>query len=160
MSSPLRRRPLMANELETQGAGYRRRLDELDTHRIAEAVGDRMTDEGASGLIEAKILVADGARRNKAIRAGFVEFDEQAGAGDAGNVPVERGADAIGQEVCDQPVRRLALGLHGAAFGSGNVGGDFGERSCVNDFRQAVAAEFSGADQGAMHDEIGIAADR
>ena len=59
----------------------------------------------------------------------------------------------------DQPVVGLALGLHGAALGGRNLRGDFGQRRVVLAFRQAVGAEFSGADQPAMHDQVGIAAD-
>ena len=75
-------------------------------HRIAEPVRHRAADKGAAGFVEAEIFVADGARRDKAVGAGLVELDEQAGARDAGNMPVECRADAVGQKMRDQPVRR------------------------------------------------------
>src|SRR5271154_1360414 len=99
LSSPLRRGFVMANKLETQRSRNRRRFDQLDRDRIAEPVGQRAADEGAPGFVKAEIFIADQARRNKAVGAGLVELDEQSGAGDAGNVAVESGADAIGEEM-------------------------------------------------------------
>ena len=58
-------------------------------------------------------------------------FDEQAGAGDAGNAAVEGRADAVGEEMRDQPVGGLALGLHGAPLGGGDLRGDFGQLRSV-----------------------------
>ena len=59
----------------------------------------------------------------------------------------------------DEPVHRLALRRHGAALGGGDARGDLGEfgRRRVG---QGAFAELQRADQGAMHDEIGVAADR
>ncbi len=162
LSSPVAARSAdrWPHELETQRAGDRRRLDQFDGHRIAEPVGYRAPDKSAARFVEAEIFVADGARRNKTVGAGLVEFDEQAGAGDAGNMAVESGADPVGQKMRDEPVRRFALGLHGAAFGGGNIGGDFGKRAHIHVVGWPSAPSFSGADQSAVHDEIGIAADR
>src|ERR1700724_3275397 len=104
VSSLLLRRAGMAHELETQGAGDRRGLDQLHGHRIAEPMGVGMADERAGAFVKTKIFAADKARRDEAVGAGVVELDEQAGAGDAGNMTVEGGADAIGEEMRDQPV--------------------------------------------------------
>ena len=71
------------------------------------------------------------ARRHEAVGAGIVELDEQAGAGDAGNAALEGRADAVGEEMRDQPVDGLALGRHGAALGRGDLRGDFGQRCHV-----------------------------
>src|SRR6202051_1035558 len=93
MSSLLLRRARMAHELETQGAGDRRGLDQFHTDRIAEPMGFGMADERAGGFVKTKIFVADESRRDEPVGAGVVELDEQAGAGDAGNMAVEGGAD-------------------------------------------------------------------
>jgi hypothetical protein len=107
-----------------------------------------------------EILIADETRRYQAVGAGFIKLDEQAGAGDPGNVPVEGGADAIGEEMRDQPVGGFALGFHGAPLGGRNVGGDFSKRARLGRFGQSIRSELLRADQRAMHDKIGIAADR
>ena len=88
------------------------------------------------------------------------QLHEQAGAVHAGDAAVEGGADAVGEEMRDQPVVGLALGQHGAALGGGNLRGDFGQRLDVGGLGQAVVAELERADQPAMHDQVGIAADR
>ena len=148
-------------DLEPQRAGDRRGLDKPYGDRIAQAVGCRAADKGVGGFVVAEVFVApDGARRDEAVGAGLVELDEQARARDARYVAVEGGADPVGEEVRDQPVGGLALGLHGAALGGGNAGGDFRQRTDVGALRQPVGAELLRADQGAMHDQVGVAADR
>ena len=90
----------------------------------------------------------------------LVELDEQAGAGDAGDAALEGGADAVGEEMRDQPVVGLALGHHGAALGGGNLRRDLGQLLAVGALGQRAVAELERADQPAMHDQIGVAADR
>src|ERR1700692_2659358 len=138
MSSLLLRRARMAHELETQGAGDRRGLDQLHGDRIAEPMGFGMANECAAAFVKAEIFVADEARRNETVGAGVVELDEQAGAGDAGYMAVEGRADPVGQKVRDQPVGGLALRLHGAALGGGNAGGDLGQRRHIDIFGKSV----------------------
>src|SRR5689334_1569174 len=125
MSSPLRgsrRTPGMAaDQPEAQCAGDRSGLNELDSDRIAEPVRFRTAHESAACLVKAEILLADAARRNKTIGTGFVEFDEKPGTRHPRNVPVENRTDAIGQKMRDQSIGGFALGLHGPAFGRGNV---------------------------------------
>jgi hypothetical protein len=70
MSSLLLGRVRMAHELETQGAGDRRGLDQLHGHRIAKPMGVVMADEGAAGFVKTEILVADEARRDETVGAG------------------------------------------------------------------------------------------
>ncbi len=111
-------------------------------------------------LVVAEIFVADGARRHEAVGAGVVELHEQAGAGDAGDAALEGGADAVGEEMRDQPVVGLALGHHGAALGGGDLRGDLGQLLAVGRSRAAAVAELERADQPAMHDQVGVAADR
>src|SRR5262245_37809143 len=94
------------DELEAQGAGDRRRLDQPHGDRIAESVGyaTAIADHGVAVLVVAEIFVAaDGARRNEAVGAGVVELDEQAGAGGAGDVTLEGGADSVGKKMGEQP---------------------------------------------------------
>jgi hypothetical protein len=128
----------MPHKPETQCAGNRRCLNQFDGHRIAKPVGSRIADERAARFVKAEIFIADVARWNKAVRASFVEFDEQAGAGDSRNMSIEYGADPIGKEMCDQPIGSLALGLHGAALGDRNIGGNFAERTRVSVIREPV----------------------
>src|SRR5579872_4116326 len=145
---------------KAQRAGDRGRFDKLDGDRITEPMRGRAADESAAGLVKTEVLLADSARRNKTIGAGFVELDEQTGPGYPRNMAVENRADAVGQEMGDQAIGGLALGFHGAAFGRRNVGGDFGKAAGIGAVRQAISAKLERTDQGAMDDQIGIAADR
>ena len=54
------------------------------------------------------------------------------GAGRAGNVPLERCADPVGEEMGEQPIECFALRLHGAPLGGGDLRADFGERRDVS----------------------------
>ena len=118
VSSPFACGRRIAHQPETQRTGDRRRLDQFDGYRIAKPVGGRLANERMGSVIVTEIFVANVTRRDQTIGAGFVEFDEQAGAGDAGNVAVESRANAVGQKVRDQPVGGLAFGLGGAPLGS------------------------------------------
>ena len=111
-------------------------------------------------FLVAEKLVADRARRNEAVRACAVELDEQAGSRHPRNPALKRGADPVGEVVRDQPVVGLALGLHGAPLGGGNLRRDLAQRAAVLVGRRAVIAEVLRADQRAMHGEVGVAADR
>ena len=71
---------MLIDQPEPQRAGNRRRFDQLDRNRVAETMRCRTADEGASRLLKPEILFADVARRDKPVRAGFVELDKQAGA--------------------------------------------------------------------------------
>ena len=82
----------------------------------------------------AVIVVAEGARRDEAVGAGLVELHEQAGARDAADAALEDRADAVGEEMRDQPVDRLALGLHGAPLGGRDARRDFVQRRHVMAF--------------------------
>ena len=121
----------LGQKLEAQRAGNRRRFHQLDGDAVAEPVGlaGAVADHGVAGLVVAEIFVADGARRHEAVGAGLVQLHEQAGAGDAGDAALESGADAVGEEMRDQPVIGLALGHHGAALGGGNLRADLGQRA-------------------------------
>ena len=65
----------------------------------------------------------------------------------------------VGQVRRDQPVLGLALGRHRAPLGPRNAFGDVGQRMRRR-VRQAARAEIQGANQRAMDDEVGVAADR
>ena len=56
----------------------------LHRDAIAEPVGlaGRAADHGVAVLVILEIVIADGARRNESVRAGFVKLHEQPGAGD------------------------------------------------------------------------------
>ena len=73
--------------------------------------------------------------------------------------PVELGADLAGEELRQQPVGRLALGQHGAPLGGRDVLGDAGQLA-ASASRQPILAEAERRDQGAVDDQVGIAADR
>ena len=69
------------------------------------------------------------------------------------------GADPVAHMGGDQPVHRLALGRHRAPLGRRNALGDVGEFARAQVLEPA-GAEVQRADQRAMDDEIGVAADR
>ena len=164
MSSPLcrtcRAPRMLIDQPEVQRSGDRRRLDEFDGDGIAEPVRRGAADKGAACLVKAKIFLADAASRNETVGAGLVEFDKESGARDRGNVAVENRADAVGQEMGDQPIGGFTFGFHGPAFGSGDVRRNLGKPARIGVVRQAVGPELERADQRAMDNEIGIAADR
>ena len=105
MSSPLggarRAAGVLTDQSEAERTGDRRRLDKFDGYRIAKAMRGRAADECAAGFVKAKVLLADAARWNKTVSAGFVELDEQSGTRHSGNMSVENRSDAVGQEVGD-----------------------------------------------------------
>ena len=84
-------------------------------------------DQRVARFIVVEVFGAERADRDQPVGAGIGEFYEQARAGDAGNATLEGGADAVGEEVRDQPILGLALGQHGAPFGGGNLGTDFAQ---------------------------------
>ena len=128
---------------------------------VAELIGlaGARADQRVMGLVIAEIIVAERAGGNEAVGAGVGELDEQPGVGGAGDAALETGADLFGEEGRDQAVGGLALGGHGAALGGGNARGDFGQLFAAH-LGQAAGAEVQRAHQRAMHDQIGVAADR
>ena len=61
----------------------------------------------------------------------------------------------------DQPVDGLALGRHGAALGGGDLRAPISpSERASSPVGKAVVAELEGADQRAVHDQVGIAPDR
>src|SRR5258706_13887244 len=111
-------------------------------------------------LFVAEIIRAECAGGDKSIGASVVEFYEQAGASDAADAAGKSGADAVGKMVRNEAIGGLALGLHGTAFGGGNLCGDFAERCHVHVLRCPVVAELAGADEGTMHGKGGVARGR
>ena len=111
-------------------------------------------------LVVIVVLGAERADRDQPVGAGIRKLHKQAGAGDAGNPPLKRRADAVGEEMRDQPIGRLAFRFHGAAFGHRNLRRDFAERLQRLGFRQRAFAEAERADQRAMHDQVSVSPDR
>ena len=116
-------------KFKTKRAGNRRGFDQADRHAIAEPVrfSAALGPQQMPVLVVAKIFVPDGARRNKAIGAGLVELDEQAGTRDPRDVTFERCADPIGQEMREQAIERFALRLHGAPLGRRDLRGNLAQ---------------------------------
>src|SRR5262249_29108574 len=152
----------LGEKLETQRACDRRGLDQPHGDAIAKAISlaAPRADQRVALLVIAEILAADGARGNEAVRAGVVEFDEKAGARGTGDGAGEGGADAIGEEMREQAIESLPFGFHGAALAGRDLRADLAERGDVLFRRQATIAEPQGADEPAMDDEVGVAADR
>src|SRR5262245_59087733 len=123
----------LRQKLESQGAGDRRGLDQAHGAPVAEPVGlaAAVADQRVAILVIAEIFAPDGARRNEAVGAGIVELDEQAGARDPRDVAVEGRADAVGEEMREQSVEGLALGLHGAPLGRRDARRGLAERAHV-----------------------------
>jgi len=63
---------MLTDQSEAERAGDRRRLDKFDGHRITKPARRGAADESATGFVKAKVLLADAARRNKTVGAGFV----------------------------------------------------------------------------------------
>src|SRR5262249_19382684 len=76
-----------------------------------------------------------------------------------GNVPVEERALPVGEKVRYQPISSFAFGLHGAPFGGGNIGSDFGKCAGVRRIRQSILTKRACAYQLAMQDPICVAAE-
>ena len=81
------------------------------------------------------------------------------GARDAADAALELRADALGKPGGDQPVDGVALRRHGAPLGDRDLAGDALEPLLVRG-AQAARAEAESCDQRAMHEQVGIAADR
>src|SRR5262249_19007740 len=147
---------------ESQRACDRRGLDQPHGDAIAKAISlaAPRADQRVALLVIAEILAANGARGNEAVRAGVVEFDDQAGARGTGDVAGGGWADAIGEEMRQQAIARLLFVFHGAALAGRDLPAAPPERGGVLFRRQATNAEPQGADEPAMDDEVGVAADR
>src|SRR5204862_8336105 len=76
----------LGQQLEAERTGHGRGLDKFYRNAVAKPIrlARAIADHGVHGLLVAEIFVPDGACRNEAVGAGFVELDEQAGAGNAG----------------------------------------------------------------------------
>ena len=113
-----------------------------------------------AGFVIVEIFAAQRANWNQPIGAGIVQFDEQAGTGDPGNPALKGRADPIGEMVGYQPIGGLPFGLHGPPFAHRNLRRDLAQGFRRLAVRQRAFAKPERADQPAMHDKVGIAADR
>ena len=143
------------------GAASARRIG----HALAEAddAAGAFAGQGLGVGVVDEVFVAEGGDWDEAVGAGFVELHEEAEAGDAGDCAFELGADAVGEVGGEVAVGGVALGHHRAALGHGDVLAGLGEAFLLGG-RQAVVlgirAPAVGADQRAVDDEVGVAADR
>src|SRR3712207_3039941 len=89
--------PALGEELEAQGAGHGRGLNELDLHLVPEPVGlaGAVPDECVSRLIVAIEIRPDRGGRDEAVGARLSELHEETGLGDAGDLTLEDGADLV-----------------------------------------------------------------
>src|SRR5438876_7185762 len=151
----------LRQQFEPQRAGDRCCFYQTDVDHVPQPVHGTAAraDQRMAGLVIVVIFATERADRDQPVGAGVLELDEQPGAGDAGDAALKRRADAIGEMMRDQPVGRLALGLHGASLGDRNLRSDFAQRLRRLGLRQGTFAEPQAADQGAVHDQIGVAAD-
>ena len=102
-------------------------------------------------------MVAAGTKPSAPVSSSLMK---KPGLGDAGDLALECGADPVGQEMGDQAVVCLPLRRHGAALGRRDAGADLDQLGAGGVGRQAVLAELQRGDQRAVHDEVGVAADR
>ena len=80
------------------------------------------SDQRMACLVVIEILRSERAYRYETVGAGVGQFDEQSGAGNAGDAALKTGSDAVGEKMRDQTIGGLALRLHGAALGDRNLG--------------------------------------
>ena len=113
-----------------------------------------------SGLVVIEVFTSKRADRDQAVGAGIAKFDEESGAGDAGDAALKGGADAVGEKMRDQAVGGFALRLHGAALGDGDLRRDLAQAFRRLGLRQRAFAKSQAPDQCAMHDKIGVSPDR
>src|SRR5713226_4521613 len=105
------------------------------------------------------IVVRQAADRDESVGAGLAECDEQPSTGDAVDAAAEGRADALGEKRGSVAVRGAALGSSSAALGHGNVLSD-GDEILGLGRRQSAGTKIETRDERAVHQEIGVAADR
>ena len=105
--------------LEYRAAGHPVGLQQLDRHPVGQAIDPAATaaDQTVQRLFVGVIIVGQARYRHDAVRAGLVQPDEQAEAGDAADPAAEGRADPLGQISGGEAVDRFALGFGGAPFG-------------------------------------------
>jgi len=121
----------LADHLKRQPASNGRSFFEAGFDRAAEAVGVAAlnTDQCAVFFVKGKIFMTETARRDKAIRASFVQSNEQAEFRHARDARVKCRADAVREIGGDIAVFGIAFGNHGFAFRG---------RDMLRDFLQAI----------------------
>src|SRR5262249_25265153 len=148
----------LGEKLESQRARDRRGLDQPHGDAIAKAISlaAARANERVAVLVIAEILAADGARGNEARRAGTVELDEEPGARGAGDMAGEGCADAIGEEMREQPIESLPFGFHGAALAGRDLRTDLAERGGILLRQQATVPEPQRPHQPPLDAELGL----
>ncbi len=104
------------------------------------------------------IVVAKAPDRHQTVCAGLVEGEKQAEPRDARNSACEHGSGAFGKIGGEITVQSVTLGRDGLPFGVRERFAEFAEPFQILGI-PAVAAEVQGRNQGAVHDEVGIAPD-
>ncbi len=149
------------DDLEQQASCRGVGLDQLEPQPVAQPVGlaGAFADQDLAALVVAEELLAERADRNEAVGAGAVERGEQAKTRDAGDPAGEGGADMgrhIGRDI---PVHGAPFGRDRAPLAHRQVLAELDEPALVG-LGQGAFAQPVGGDQGAMDDQVGIAADR
>ena len=135
---------------------------QLDPHLVAQAEGlaGALADQHLAAFVVAEELLAEAADRDQSVGAGTVERDEQAEAGDRGD-PAREGCADMGRHVGrDITVHGAALGRDGAPLAHREMLAELRRSGGLSLVGQAAFAQPVGRDQGAMDDQVGIAADR
>ena len=94
-----RRERICEQREDEAAADWRRFLQaHLNTHAELEALARLFPDERVRGFVVNPTLWAKCRNGREAVGLGFVETDEEAKAGDAGDAAFEVRADAVGEE--------------------------------------------------------------
>src|SRR6266403_832733 len=157
-----RRDAALRQEFEAQGTGYGGCFHQTDVDNVTQPVHGTAarSDQGMACLVVIEILGPQRADRYETVSAGVGQFDEQSGAGNAGDAALKTGSDAVGEKMRDQTIGGFALRLHGAALGDRNLGCNLAQAFGRLRVRQRPFAKSQTADQRTMHDQVGVSPDR
>ncbi len=152
---------LVLDEAEAERALDWVGFEELDLDGVAEAEGlaGALADQGMVALVEGEKVVAEGGDGDQALGTGLVEADEEAEGGGAGDAAVEAGVELGSHEAGDQALEGAALGFHGPALAAGEVLAQARQLGLVHTLGKPVLAKDQVADEGAVDDEVAVAAD-
>src|SRR5262249_44010658 len=103
----------LRQQLKPQGARNGCSFYQTDIDNVPQPVhgSAARADQRVTRFVVVEVLASKRADRDQPVGAGIVEFDEEPGAGDAGNPASKGGADTVSEKMGDQPVGCLALSL-------------------------------------------------